>query len=177
MNNPIIYSAGVLPYCINNNGTILFLLGKDYDNKWSDFGGRCEIIDKGDKSLTASREYWEETLGCICDLNYSKKIVKKSKHVESKTYMGYPYYMYLVRISHREDFKNYFKSTRQFINNINVDRKYKEKMDIRWFTIDAITNHRGFFTLKNTFATTITNNKDDILYIIEEQNIQGKTIN
>ena len=74
--NVVIYSAGILPYSVTSNGSVYFLLGKDYENKWSDFGGRCEASDKSDISVTASREFWEETLGCIFDLSYSKKIIK-----------------------------------------------------------------------------------------------------
>ena len=164
--NVVIYSAGILPYSISYNGTIYFLLGKDYENKWSDFGGRCEAADKSDISHTACREFWEETLGCIYDINYIKKIVKRCKYIESKTHMGYPYYMYLLKIPYKEDYKNYFKTTRSFIDKINIDRKYKEKLDIRWFSIDALNNHIGFFTLKNVFNSTFLNNKEQIIEII-----------
>jgi hypothetical protein len=166
--NIVIYSAGVLPYSVKSNGSIYFLLGKDYDNKWSDFGGRCEASDKSDISVTASREFWEETLGCIYDLSYIKKIVKKCDNVESKTYMGYPYYMYLVKIPYKEEYKSYFKCTRNFINATNIDRKYKEKIDIRWFSIDALSNHRGFFTIKSAFNNTFSENKHNIIEIINK---------
>jgi len=166
MNNIVIYSAGVLPYCVTNDGNTYFLMGKDYENKWSDFGGRCEAIDKCDQQCTAAREFWEETMGCIYDLQYSKKVIKRCEYVESKTHMGYPYYMYLVKIPYREEYKNYFRCTKNFINGINIDRKYKEKVDIRWFSIDAMDNHRGFFTLKTAFNNTFSNNKNRILQII-----------
>lgn len=165
-NNYLIYSAGVLPYSVKYDGTIFFLLGKDYENKWSDFGGRCEAVDKSDPSGTASREFWEETLGSIYDINYIRKIIKKCKCIESKTYLGYPYYMYLLKIPYKEDYKNNFRNTRSFINNITIDRKYKEKIDIRWFSLDAINNHKGFFTMKNVFLTTIEGNKKKIEEIV-----------
>ena len=47
MSNHEIYSAGILPYTIWK-GNIYFLLGRDYDNKWSDFGGRAEPNDKAE---------------------------------------------------------------------------------------------------------------------------------
>lgn len=167
--NLVIYSAGVLPYSFSNTGDIYFLLGKDYENKWSDFGGRCEAADKSDITVTASREFWEETLGCIYDISYVKKVIKKCDLIESKTHMGYPYYMYLMKIPYKEEYKSYFKSTRTFINGANVDRKYKEKIDIRWFSIDAIDNHRGFFTIKNAFNTTFINNKSKITELIKSK--------
>ena len=39
------FSAGILPYTFDQTGKCLFLLGKDNDNDWSDFGGRCEFKD------------------------------------------------------------------------------------------------------------------------------------
>lgn len=167
--NYVIYSAGVLPYCVTNNGNLMFLLGKDYENKWSDFGGRCEASDKSDPTVTAAREFWEETLGCIFDISYVTKLTKKIEVVESKTQMGYPYYMYLIKIPYKEEYKNYFKSTRSFISKINIDRKYKEKLDIRWFSLESIDNHKGFFTIKTCFNNTFNQNKEKILDIINNR--------
>ena len=82
--------------------------------------------------------------------------------------MGYPYYMYLVKIPYKEEYKSYFKCTRNFISTTNIDRKYKEKIDIRWFSIDAINNHRGFFTIKSAFNNTFSENKDKIVEIINK---------
>jgi 8-oxo-dGTP pyrophosphatase MutT (NUDIX family) len=59
------YSAGILPYTFDQTGKCLFLLGKDYDNDWSDFGGRCEFRDNNEPLNTACREFYEETLGSI----------------------------------------------------------------------------------------------------------------
>ena len=168
MNNLILYSAGVLPYSVSYDNTIYFLLGKDFENKWSDFGGRCEASDNSDIIVTASREYWEESVGCISDLNYTKKILKKCKYIESKTTLGYPYYMFLLRIPHKEEYKYYFRSTRNFLEKINIDRKYKEKLDIRWFSSNNIIDHKGFMVLKNNFSNTFINNYDAILKIIME---------
>ena len=66
--NGIRYSAGVLPYTFDQNGKCFFLLGKDNDNDWSDFGGRCEFKDHGDEKNTATREFYEETLGAVISI-------------------------------------------------------------------------------------------------------------
>jgi hypothetical protein len=166
-NNLFIYSAGVLPYAICNKGNVFFLLGKDYESNWCDFGGRCEPFDKSDPIVTAARECWEESLGSIYEYNYLKNVIKKSKYIESKTQTGYPYYMYLVKIPYSESYKFKFKSTRSFINNINIDRKYKEKLDVRWFSIENLNNHKGFLNLKSVFLSSLENNKDKIFDIIE----------
>ena len=59
--NTIRYSAGILPYTFDQNGKLLFLLGKDNDGDWSDFGGRCEFKDRNEPKNTATREFYEET--------------------------------------------------------------------------------------------------------------------
>ncbi|GAQ91709.1 ribonuclease III [Klebsormidium nitens] len=64
----MIYSAGCLPFTVKNN-QIYFLLGKDRtDGRESDFGGRSEDVDKGDPKRTAIREFYEETIGMILDM-------------------------------------------------------------------------------------------------------------
>ena len=41
--NNIIYAAGILFYSKTIDQTPYFLLGKDFENRWSNFGGRCEL--------------------------------------------------------------------------------------------------------------------------------------
>jgi hypothetical protein len=52
-------SAGVLPYA-SKCGTVYFLIGKEPNGLWADFGGRAELHD-GTTKNTASREFSEET--------------------------------------------------------------------------------------------------------------------
>ena len=59
------YSAGILPYTFDKKGKCHFLLGKDLEGDWSDFGGRCEFADKNEPTNTAAREFYEETLGSV----------------------------------------------------------------------------------------------------------------
>ena len=57
-----LYSAGVLPYCKCPDGTIYFLLGKEYDNKWSDFGGKCELQDNGEIGISQSVKRYKASI-------------------------------------------------------------------------------------------------------------------
>ena len=62
------YSAGILPYAVDN-GKIFYLLGKDWrDYGWSDFGGKCEMTDASTEH-TACREFYEETMGSVYSLD------------------------------------------------------------------------------------------------------------
>jgi hypothetical protein len=65
-------AAGVLPYCRDDQGKIMFFLGKELSKSntlsgrskyiWSDFGGKREGFHET-SAETACREFSEETLG------------------------------------------------------------------------------------------------------------------
>lgn len=171
-----IYSAGILPYTKINN-KVYFLLGRDYENKWSDFGGRCEPKDRGDYELTACREFTEETLGSIYTYDIIKKMFKtKNKRItliNSKTYSGHEYYMFLLKINYDESIRLKFSSTRNFLTSMyNIDRKeldkkYIEKNDIRWISMEtilySIDEEKKLVDLRNVFEKTFKNNYGKII--------------
>jgi hypothetical protein len=168
MNNYEIYSSGILPYT-NINGSVYFLLGRDSDNKWSDFGGRVEPKDKNDYEATAAREFYEETLGSIYDYEHAKKLIKHKKcpKIVSKTGSGHPYYMYLIKITHNDEIRNKFTSTKNFLSNTitTIDKKYVEKNDIRWISLETIEHsidNKALISLRNVFNNTIKNHLDTI---------------
>lgn len=171
MSNYEIFSAGILPYAVYN-GTIYFLLGRDADNKWSDFGGRVEPKDRGDYQLTASREFFEETLGSVYDYDYVKKIIRKCPKIISKTGAGHPYYMYILKLHYSDLIRMKFLSTKNFIANsiTTIDKKYVEKNDIRWVSIDTIEhsiNDKSLITLRNVFQYTYKTYQKNIDSIIK----------
>ena len=171
MNKNEIYSAGILPYTYYKN-SIYFLLGRDIDNKWSDFGGRVEPKDKGDYEITASREFLEETLGCIYDYDTTKKLLKKCQRIISKTGSGHPYYMYLMKVQYTDLIRTKFYSTKNFLNStiVTIDKKYVEKNDIRWISIETIEHSidgKSLINLRNVFENTFRNSKKDIYTILK----------
>lgn len=173
MSNYEIYSAGILPYT-NHKGTIYFLLGRDSDNKWSDFGGRVEPKDRSDYEITAVREFFEETLGSVYDYDYTKKLIKKCPKIISKTGSGHNYHMYLVKIQYTDLIRIKFLSTKNFISNVvtTIDKKYIEKNDIRWVSIETIEHSiegRTLISLRNVFSNTFKNFKKDIDILINNK--------
>lgn len=173
MANHEIYSAGILPYTIYKD-TIYFLLGRDSDNKWSDFGGRVEPKDRGDYEATAAREFFEETLGSIYDYEFTKKTIKKCRKVVSKTAAGHSYYMYLLRIQYNDIIRTKFLSTKNFINNVvtTIDKKYLEKNDIRWISFETIEHSiegKSLINLRNVFIYTFKNFKEEINNFIKNK--------
>jgi len=169
------YSAGVLPYTYNLNGKCLFLLGKDNEGDWSDFGGRCEIKDRNDPINTASREFYEETLGAVIDIvDCNEKLINGNPiKIVSKTLNGSPYYMFLLYVDHLnypETFNktsNFLKYHYSYMNSSGIN-KIIEKSNIRWVTIDTLLNcidnrDSSPISLRGVFYKTIENFKDQIV--------------
>jgi len=172
--NNILYAAGILFYGKTVDKTPFFLLGKDYDNRWSDFGGRCESGDKGDNEITAIREAWEESLGCVYDYESLRRCVKGTNcnYVLSKTPSGHPYYMYLVKIPFSQIYRDRFLSTKKFISKTNIDKKFLEINDVKWVSFETIettmTNKEPMVKLRSVFEQNFLNNINEIKKIIRQ---------
>jgi len=181
------YSAGILPYTFDSKGKCLFLLGKDNDGDWSDFGGRCEFKDKNDEKVTAAREFFEETLGSILNIIECIERINKNEEnadnninkVLSQTLNGSPYHMFLIHI----DYLNYsdiFNKTSNFIRyyhsnvynneNMNINRII-EKTSIRWVSIDTLViciennNISQPLSLRGVFYKTIKKCISDLVIL------------
>jgi hypothetical protein len=171
------YSAGILPYTYNLQGQCLFLLGKDYEGDWSDFGGRCELKDRNDPINTASREFYEETLGAVMDISDCNDKLMNGKPIKivSKTLNGSPYYMYLLYVEN-SNYPENFNKTSNFLkyhySNISTSglNKIIEKVNIRWVTLDTLLNcienrDSSPISLRGVFYKTIENFKEEIVVL------------
>jgi hypothetical protein len=168
---PHIYSAGILPYQIGENGKIYFLLGKDTQGTWSDFGGKCEFQDKNNIKETASREFFEESLNSIIDLNTTREMLKNEKNytlINSRTVSGSPYYMFILRVPMLPDTsRDRFKRTLQYLQYTNANYSYLEKTDVKWVSLDTILHclidtkyeEELGWPLRKVFRKTLVNNK------------------
>jgi len=176
INKANLYSAGILPYTFDQNGKCLFLLGKDDDNDWSDFGGRCEFKDRCDPLNTAIREFYEETLGSVISTpECYQKLSQNPVKIVSKTLNGSPYYMYLMYI----EYYNYidtFTKISQFLR-YQFDKqemdKLIEKNTIRWVSMDTIlicieNDQKNLpINLRGVFYNTLANARNDIQFLIK----------
>jgi len=171
--NNIIYAAGILFYSKSIDQTPYFLLGKDFENRWSNFGGRCELSDKYDSEVTASREAWEETLGAVYDYENMKSLIKNksTKCIISRTPSGHPYYMFVVKIPFTTSYRDRFTSTKNFISNIQIDKKSLEINDIKWVSLDtikySIENKKSFIKLRTVFEQNLNISIDEIVSFID----------
>jgi len=170
------YSAGILPYTFDQNGKCFFLLGKDNDNDWSDFGGRVEFKDHGDPVNTATREFYEETLGSVLSIQECiAKITANPVKIVSKTLNGSPYYMFLVYVDNI-NYSESFNKTAQFLR-YQFDKqemnKLIEKNCIRWVSMDTVLiciendQRNAPIRLRGVFYSTMLNCREQLQFLIK----------
>ena len=170
---PQFYSAGVLPYSLDLGGNLVFLLGKDREGNWSDFGGRSEQQDSGNHVKTASRELYEETLGAVMNMDSAQRMLSQPSYsdkrgvINSKTLGGSPYYMYYLEIQYA-DYKKNFKRILDYMKY--VGHKFLEKVDIRWVSSETLLaavdeelkNTNVLVPLRPIFKATLVDHIEEI---------------
>ena len=171
----IIYGAGILFYCKSLDNTPYFFLGKDRDQKWSNFGGRSELSDRSDPENTAARETWEESLGVVGEIHDIKPLIRGSRCILSTTPSGHKYYMYIVKIPFTTMYRTNFSNTKKFLSNILVDKKFLEILDVKLMSLETIqysidiTNKKTFVKLRSIFEQTFINNFEEICTIVKNK--------
>ena len=151
------HSAGILPISKNDHGEVVFLLGKDArDGVFSDFGGKAELIDHGDPVNTAAREFYEETLGCICNSPYSirERVRHMSVMVNGTTKKGNVYRMFMVEVPYSPALPLRFQKVVHFLRYKNIGSAYIEKSEIAWVTLDELLK----IPKRQVFADTVSKN-------------------
>ena len=173
-------AAGVLIYKKCNN-KIFFLLGKENiiisnkknnkSNKYCDFGGKRDIKDSTNIA-TASREFYEETMGSFYSLCKTKELLSKSNYYYNKKYK---YYQFILEINISKDqiitynnIRNYLNSCMKLISRNNqkfteipsCPNGYIEKQKIKWFELEYILNNTHIFRIEfiNSLLKILNNN-------------------
>ena len=167
-----LYSAGILPYSFDDSGNTVVLLGKDTDGNWSDFGGRCEICDNSDPRVTASREFYEETLGSVTDIAEMTSRISRGNPLKiiSKTLNGSPYYMYVIHTPY-ENYEESFNKTFRFLKYINTSDRVIEKTQIRWVTLNTMLSvldnspQNAMLPLRSIFNETLKICREELVYL------------
>jgi hypothetical protein len=151
------FAAGILPVTYHH-GKVLFLVGKDVrDNTWSDFGGKCERIDRNDPIQTAVRECYEETYGALLSQKaLLQQVHTKSMLLLSHTQNNYPYYCYVCEVPYVPHLRNAFTKTLAFLTSKSL-RVYIEKTDIMYVTWDALMS--STFPKRRVFEATLAVHK------------------
>lgn len=155
------YSAGCLPFNIIN-GKLYFLLGRDRsDGTWSDFGGRAEEYDM-DIKATAAREFYEESVGVVMDMESIRKRLKDAdchKMLESKTMGGSKYYTFVIHCPYQSFYPSVFQKNLKLLRYMKANKRFLEKTDVAWYSADEIfdsVDGTGKLHLRGVFANTIS---------------------
>lgn len=136
----MIYSAGIIPFRINNDGVMEFFLGHsgcDTKNYWAFLKGH---VEEGEKWVeTAVREFREESGICIDD-NLIKSLIPLGSVLQNAQKTVIAYGLYYPNIDVNKCHSNLIKNSL----NAEID-KY------RWMTFDELKNithetHIGFYT-------------------------------
>ena len=166
--------AGVLIYKFSNN-KLYFLLGKENliiskkcnkGHKYCDFGGRR---DKEDTNYidTASREFYEETMGSLYSINEMKnKLLNTTVFFNER----YKYHQFLLKEDISDEKIETFNKMRSYLNScmkmVTQDKEvyylklpccpdgYVEKSEIRWFDLNEILSNTTMF--RNEFLNSLT---------------------
>jgi hypothetical protein len=137
----MVSSAGILPFSRDERGNVVFLLGKDIrDGVFSDFGGKIEAIDQNDPVNTATREFYEESLGILCNSPYDlrKRVRELSVCLFGSTKNQHVYRMYVLEVPYYKDLPQRFKKVVSFLRYKNIGTNHIEKTELVWCTFDEL---------------------------------------
>ena len=75
--------------------------------------------------------------------------------------------MYLLKIQYTDIIRTKFLSTKNFLSNVvtTIDKKYVEKNDIRWVSIETVEHSiegKSLISLRSVFNNTFKNFKSEI---------------
>jgi len=145
------FAAGVVPYLIIEN-QYYFLLGLERsNNKWSGFVGKSEIGETPQE--TALREFNEETsLLFKNNLQFVYSKLNLTEPVLETTPSGNVAYIWFIHFPPHiisMDFSEF-----HFNQSKIKDRHFKEKSNLRWFTLSQIRNGPILNCLKQTILRT-----------------------
>jgi hypothetical protein len=133
-------SAGVLPFS-RNGGEIVFLVGRDIrDSVFSDFGGKLESVDKNDPIATATREFYEESLGVVCNSPHDmrQRLKELSVCLFGHTKNHHEYRMYMLEIPYCKDIPRKFSKVANFLKYKNIGVSCIEKTELVWCNMDEL---------------------------------------
>lgn len=135
----------------------MFLVGRDVrDALWSDFGGKCERIDKCCPLNTATREFYEETYGCMVDARALRQRLYPGNCLllRSRTQNGHPYFMFVVEMPYMPHLRSSFHKALTFLRTKNLQKLYVEKTDVQWVSWSTLKSPD--FPKRPVFDATIT---------------------
>jgi hypothetical protein len=151
-------AAGILPIVIVDK-KIYYLLGKDINQKkYSDFGGSKENSETCEE--TAVREFDEESMGVLYDINKLRKIIHKLPYIINEQYI-----MYLLLINYDkvviDTYNKLLKKLKLCFNNYpRCSDGLLEKTKFKLFTQNEILQQKNIRKdFLKTFKLFVENNQ------------------
>jgi len=80
--------------------------------------------------------------------------------------------MYIVKIPFTNVYRDRFNTTKKFLSNIQIDKKFLEILDVKLLSMETVKysidddNKKTFVKLRSSFELTMRNNFDEICRII-----------
>jgi len=134
-------AAGVLPYALNIEGEVVYLLAKEDRTRkkqgyvWNNFGGKRHS-DENSPPITAIREFMEETAG-IFENNVVSLFSNLRKISVPKLWNPRGLYvLYFIQIPYDDQINNKFKS----LDRSNL--RHLDQTDFAWFPAEEIATLR-----------------------------------
>jgi hypothetical protein len=155
------YAAGILPIAFKGN-VCHFLVGRDIRGIGvADFGGKSEKrLDFGVVTNTASREFYEETLGVSLTAEQIRRRLtpETSVVVKGSTQNGNVYTMFIVEVPFDPGISRNFQRTASFLRTKGLHRPLVEKIDVSWVDFDEMMD----IEKRSVFERTLMENFDTI---------------
>lgn len=173
-----IHAGGVLIYSFNDDGKLVFLLGRENyiksinNNKRSKAGKFCDfgggILNTESIQYGITREFYEETMGAIMTNDELMNLITNDK---SLIFINkeFPYIECIVKINYNTELTRVYNNIRRYldacmlyvskdsVNFYNVipscPHGYIEKTEIKWLSISDILN--DIDNLRSEFKNTL----------------------
>jgi hypothetical protein len=135
------YAAGILPIAFHE-GKVYFLIGDDIRGTgYADFGGKAERkVDRSISLVTASREFYEETLGLSIGYNEIRARLEPTTSilVEGRTQNGNVYHMFITEVPWDPHLPRNVKRSTNYLRSRGVGRIHVEKKSVQWVTLEEL---------------------------------------
>ena len=158
------YAAGILPIAFHG-GKVFFLVGDDIRGTgFADFGGKAERkVDRSISLVTASREFYEETLGLSIGYNEIRARLEPATSilVDGRTQNGNMYHMFITEVPWDPCLPRNVKRSTEYLRSRGVGRIHVEKRSVRWVTLEEMIK----MNKRTVFESTLLQNSRIIYQI------------
>lgn len=149
--NIIMVAGSILPVAMHNK-QLYFLFGKencmeDSAKGWSDFGGRCDNNETPYQA--ALREGGEELTGFLGDEKQIKHMIE-ANGINPLVITHNNYHVHIFSMEYDKNLPKYYNQNHKFLwermdKEVLNESKLFEKIEIKWYSLSEIKQHRGEF--------------------------------